>query len=502
MTQLTNPWTPARQARAARVLSALDAVSCAPERLLAWNDLDRHAGDGSCVVYWMSRTQRGRHNLALDCAIDAARTLELPLVVVFRRFAGPVHATRAHVEFMDQGLLEAWHDCARRGATVLEIDRSGPPLQALFAPDALAPALVICDDDVMHGPRRGRAKLAAALSIPLISVDADVVVPGSCFPKHEYAARTLRPKLHQVLASYDGELGQGVRDRHTPMVPIPAVADRWTGVHDRTSVEPEAGARSGTSAALDRLSTFLEHGLHGYARDRNRPELDSTSRVSHFVRFGQVSPHVVLQAVRRSDAPREDIDTFVEEFVVRRELAYNYVRWNARAGELAGAPEWARTTLAAHAADPREWIWGDDDLESGDTHDPLWNAAQRQLVTRGHMHGYVRMYWAKKLLEWRADPADAFEIALRLNDRYQLDGRDPNGITGVAWAIGGVHDRPWGERPIFGMIRYMSLASTGRKFDSRSYVSRWGGLRGAAIDDPGRYRGCVQTEQPEPDSLF
>jgi deoxyribodipyrimidine photo-lyase len=132
-------------------------------------------------------------------------------------------------------------------------------------------------------------------------------------------------------------------------------------------------------------------------------------------------------------------------------------------------------------------VWDDAALEAGDTHDPLWNAAQRQLVERGHMHGYLRMYWAKKLLEWREDPADAFEVALRLNDRWQLDGRDPNGITGVAWAIAGVHDRPWTERPIFGQIRYMSLASTGRKFDSRAFVARWGGLRGAALEDPGRY---------------
>lgn len=389
---------------------------------------------------------------------------------------------------MRAGLADAFADCARRGAVVLEIERGGPQLHTLLAPDVLAPALVVVDDDVMPRARRGRARLAAQLQVPVVGVDADVVVPGACFAKQEYAARTLRPKLHRVLEQFAGELGH---DGHGPTAPkhsIPDVASRFALVTDRTTTSPAASdARSGTRAAERRLRAFTSGALAGYATARNKPELDATSRLSHFVHFGQLSPHVALDAVRRSSAPAEDVATFVEEFVVRRELAHNFVRWNPLAHELAGAPDWARRTLAAHASDPREWTWADDELEAGDTHDPLWNAAQRQLVERGHMHGYVRMYWAKKILEWRDDPADAFEVALRLNDRYQLDGRDPNGIVGVAWAIGGVHDRPWTERPIFGQIRYMSLASTGRKFDSRAYVARWGGVRGAAVADPGRY---------------
>lgn len=489
MDTLTTPWTDARQARAVRVLDAVGALACAPERVLAWNDVEAHDPDGACVVYWMSRAQRGSHNLALDCAVDAARTLEVPLVVLFRRSAGPRHATDAHVAFMLAGLDEAFAACSARGATVIVVERYGPPLDVVLAREVLRPALVVVDDDVMPGPRRGRARVASAVEVPFVSVDADVVVPGACFPKQEYAARTIRPKLHRVLDRFVDELGADARGRRAPDGEIPNAVRALGGVTiepGRVAMTPPS-VPSGTTAARRRLAAFVEGGLHGYAEARNRPELDATSRLSHLVRFGQLSAHEVVRAVRSSGAPAVDVDTFVEEFVVRRELAYNYVRWNARAQQLAGAPDWARRTLAAHASDPREWVWDTDTLEAGDTHDPLWNAAQRQLVERGHMHGYVRMYWAKKLLEWREDPADAFDVALRLNDRYSLDGRDPNGIVGVAWAIGGVHDRPWTERPIFGMVRYMSLASTGRKFDSRGYVSRWGGVRGAAVADPGRY---------------
>lgn len=490
MDAVATPWTDSRQARAVHVLESVGALACAPERVLSWNDVHEHDPSGTCVVYWMARAQRGAHNLALDCAVDAARGLGVPLVVVFRRLRGPDHATDAHVSFMLAGLDDAFAACAARGATVLFVEHDGPSLEALFSADGLRPALVVADDDVMPRARRGRARVAAALAVPFVSVDADVLVPGACFPRQEYAARTIRPKLHRVLDRFIDERGADGRGRRAPAGPLPDVRSRWAGIVDRTAASPAPrSATSGTAAARRRLNAFVDGPLRGYADARNRPELDATSRLSHFVHFGQLSTHEVVHAVLDSGAPKVDVDTFIEEFVVRRELAYNFVRWNPRASELAGAPDWARRTLDAHAGDEREWLWDDDTLEAGDTHDPLWNAAQRQLVERGHMHGYVRMYWAKKLLEWRADPADSFEVALRLNDRWSLDGRDPNGIVGVAWAIGGVHDRAWTERPIFGMIRYMSLASTGRKFDSRRYVAQWGGVRGAAVRDPGRYAG-------------
>jgi deoxyribodipyrimidine photo-lyase len=361
-------------------------------------------------------------------------------------------------------------------------------------------AIVITDDDVMPRARRGRELVAEHLSVPFISVDCDVVVPGACFEKHEYAARTIRPKLHRIVDRFAMETGRArtescwARERrvlkatppggvvayekgHAGSLPVALIdelaAAQRAGVGTRA--KPVSDAPSGRRAAMARLTTFLDEELAGYATRRNQPQHDATSRLSRFIRFGQLGAGELFLAARDAQAPDEDRSAFIEESFVRRELAQNFVRFNPLAHTLAGAPQWAQRTLASHTSDDRPWLWNYDALEAGNTHDPLWNAAQHQLTETGHMHGYMRMYWAKKILEWHADPAEAFDVALDLNDRWHLDGRDPNGITGVAWAIGGVHDRPWGERTIFGTVRYMSLASTGRKFDSRAYIARWDG---------------------------
>jgi deoxyribodipyrimidine photo-lyase len=234
-----------------------------------------------------------------------------------------------------------------------------------------------------------------------------------------------------------------------------------------------ASCRGGPREARRVLARFIRERLRGYAVGRNHPELDATSQLSPYLHFGHIGPREVARAVRDADAPREDRDAFLEEFIVRRELAVNFVRFNPRYDRLDGCEPWARRTLDAHAADPREPRYSLARLEAADTHDPLWNAAQAQMVETGWMHGYVRMYWAKKILEWTRDPAQAFAHAVLLNDRYQLDGRDPNGYTGIAWGIGGKHDRAWGpERPVYGTIRYMSYASTSRKFDCARYIRR------------------------------
>jgi deoxyribodipyrimidine photo-lyase len=236
---------------------------------------------------------------------------------------------------------------------------------------------------------------------------------------------------------------------------------------------PVTGMTGGTREATRTLRRFLRERLSGYASNRNHPELDGTSQLSPYLHFGHIGPRTIARAIRDADAPREDREAFLEEFIVRRELAINFVRFNPRYDRLEGCEPWALRTLAAHADDPRRPCYTSRQLEQAETHDPLWNAAQIQMVATGWMHGYVRMYWAKKILEWTRDPVEAFAIAVTLNDRYQLDGRDPNGYAGIAWAIGGKHDRAWGpQRPIYGMVRYMSFASTSRKFDYKAYVRR------------------------------
>jgi deoxyribodipyrimidine photo-lyase len=233
----------------------------------------------------------------------------------------------------------------------------------------------------------------------------------------------------------------------------------------------------GAKEARRRLRRFVRTGLSGYATARNHPEHDGTSRLSAYLHFGHLGPRALAIAIQQSDAPEVDRAAFLEQLIVRRELAINFVRYNDCYDRLDGCEPWARRTLDEHRLDRRPVIYTLRQLEQAETHDPLWNAAQRQVVDTGWMHGYIRMYWAKKILEWTARPEDAFAIAVELNDRYQLDGRDPNGYASIAWALGGKHDRAWGPtRPVFGTVRFMSFSSTRRKFDSAAYIRRYAGI--------------------------
>jgi deoxyribodipyrimidine photo-lyase len=309
-------------------------------------------------------------------------------------------------------------------------------------------------------------------------VDADVIVPSKLIGKEQFAARTIRPRIHKHLKEYLKAVGNHpVRapwkdDRSIQSLPVsPELADR---LHLDTRVSPGKTFQGGTDAALRALSRFIRDRLRGYAKNRNHPETDATSQLSPYLHFGQIGPHTVALAIDNAAAPADDREAFLEELIVRRELAVNFVRYNPRFRTLAGVEPWARLTLDAHARDRRPRLYTEGQLANTETHDPLWNAAQRQMVTSGWMHGYLRMYWAKKILEWSPTPEEAYDICVRLNDRYELDGRDPNGYAGIAWAVGGKHDRAWGpERPVYGKIRYMSLASTSRKFDSRAYIEKW-----------------------------
>jgi deoxyribodipyrimidine photo-lyase len=229
---------------------------------------------------------------------------------------------------------------------------------------------------------------------------------------------------------------------------------------------------SGEKAARKMLQEFLQAKLAAYPDKRNDPNEDAQSNLSPYLHFGQIAAQRAALEVEESSAPRLARAAFLEELVVRRELSDNFCFYNPHYDRVAGFPQWAQSTLAAHRRDPRPYLYSRDELERAETHDDLWNAAQLEMVQRGKMHGYLRMYWAKKILEWTESPEQALDIAIYLNDKYELDGRDPNGYTGIAWSIGGVHDRAWGERPVFGKIRYMSYGGSKGKFDVRAYVQK------------------------------
>jgi len=439
---------------------------------------------GRAVVYWMQRAQRAADNPALDVAIHAANALQLPVVAFFGLTPAYPHANRRHYAFLADGLAEIAKALEARGAAF--VLRRHPDHDIVrFCVDAGA-ALVVGDENPLRETEHWRREAAGRLNVPFWTVDADVVVPAALMAKEQYAARTIRPRLRPLIPRFlepHAEPRARVAWRaDRAAAGLPAEEATVAGLDVDSAAGRVASFRGGPGEARRALARFVRGRLHGYAEGRNHPELDATSQLSPYLHFGHIGPREVARAVRDAGAPREDRDAFLEEFIVRRELAVNFVRFNPRYDSLEGCEPWARRTLEAHAADRREPCYSLARLEAADTHDPLWNAAQVQMVETGWMHGYVRMYWAKKILEWTRDPAEAFARAVLLNDRYQLDGRDPNGYTGIAWGIGGKHDRAWGpERPVYGTIRYMSYASTSRKFDCARYLRRVEEATGRAI---------------------
>lgn len=226
----------------------------------------------------------------------------------------------------------------------------------------------------------------------------------------------------------------------------------------------------GQRPALAVLRQFIRNRLARYHKQRNNPCCDGQSGLSPYLHFGHLSAQRVALEVQRAQALEAAKTAFFDELIVRRELADNFCFYNQHYDDIKGFPRWARETLFKHCRDPRPHLYTYEQLDNGQTHDSLWNAAQRQMVVTGKMHGYLRMYWCKKILEWTPSPEDALSIAIRLNDRYELDGRDPNGYAGIAWSIGGVHDRPWPQRPIFGNVRYMSAQGCAKKFDVAAFI--------------------------------
>lgn len=433
--------------------------------------------DGACVVYWMQRAQRAVDNPALDTAIELGNALGKPVVVFFGLNPFVERANLRHYAFLVEGLVDIAEGLRRR--RVGFVLRRYPQHRLLPFAAEVRPAIVVGDENPLRQTEAWREKVALELRVPLWTVDADTVVPAKVMTHEHYAARTIRPRIHEHLDEFltapRDRLAAGVAWRR----PRAVATDRPTmrlldGLPLDRSVAPAPGFRGGTAAARRLLRHFVTTGLETYDRDRNHPEVDGTSRLSPYLHFGHIGPKEVALAIRDSGGNPPSVAAFLEQLIVRRELAINFVTFNHLYDRLEGCERWARRTLAQHRADPRPVLYRDWQLEAADTGDQLWNAAQAQMIRSGWMHGYMRMYWGKKILEWTPSPEQAFDLAVRLNDRYLLDGRDPNGYANIAWAIGGKHDRPWPPRPVFGTIRSMTYASTVRKFDAAAYASKAG----------------------------
>jgi deoxyribodipyrimidine photo-lyase len=439
--------------------------------------------EGTCVVYWMQRAQRGVDNPALDVAIDAANELEKACVVFFAPIPFYPHANLRHYTFLAEGIADIAAACARRNVGF--VLRRWPEHSLVKFCDEANAAIVIGDENPLREPNAWRDTAAHRLRVPLWTVDADVVVPSKMFPTAQYAARVIRPKVLRALPDFLTAPRNG-KAKHAWTRPRgmkslepnigTAILDGWPV--DR-SVTPVTSFRGGTSEGMRLLREFIAHKLRDYPKLHGKADIDGTSRLSPYLHFGHISVQRVAWEVQQADVPKPVKDDFLDQLITWRELSINFVRTDPNYDTFDCGEPWAKRSLAEHAHDPRPHVYSLKQLEAAETYDELWNAAQRQMLESGWMHNYMRMYWAKKILEWTLSPATAFEHARYLNDKYFLDGRDPNGYAGIAWSIVGKFDRPWFNRPIFGMVRYMSGASTARKFDSKRYIKRWTSTEGA-----------------------
>lgn len=436
---------------------------------------------GKCVLYVMSRDQRVQDNHALLYAQRTAQKHKVPLAVVFCLNPSSKNRSKEQYSWMIDGLK----------ITEVQLKKLNIPLLMLIGKpsDTLSglihhtsPVAVIFDMNPLRGPRELQSTIANRSEFPVYVVDTHNIVPvWEVSQKQEYAARTIRSKVQALLPEYLKAADS--LQKHSFKWPgvVKSLKDLTPMIATLLKELPSNGQKinfvSGIYEAEHILEQFISTNLQGYAVNRNDPSKNGQSDLSPYLHFGQISrlriTLDIMQAISRDDTLREDGEVFLEELNVRSSLSDNYCYYNDHYDSLKGAADWAQKTLQQHASDPREFVYTLSQFESASTHDEAWNAAQLQLVRTGKMHGYMRMYWAKKVLEWSATPADAHSTLVRLNDFYSLDGGDPNGYVGILWSIAGLHDRPWFKRSIYGTIRYMNYNGLKRKFKIEKYIEQY-----------------------------
>lgn len=427
---------------------------------------------GDYVVYWMQESQRALDNHALEYAVVKANEMNKPLVVFFGLTSSFPEANERHYLFMLQGLQETANELEKRGIPFV-IQQISPEKGVLSI--SKNASLTVTDRGYLRIQRQWRQYAAAHLRCPLIQVESDVVVPiKTVSQKEEYAAATIRPKIHKHLETFllpltSEHLQRTYMKHHFESLDLSNISSIVSTLHLDHTVKPSSLFLGGTSHALRLLHRFMQQKLPLFTELRNDPSKEYCSYMSPYLHFGQISPLTIALKIHATGC--SNIGAYLEELIVRRELSMNYVYYNLTYDSFDGLPSWAKTTLLRHTQDLRQYIYTKDELEQAKTHDSFWNAAQLEMKHTGKMHGYMRMYWGKKILEWTKSPQDAFQIALSLNNKYELDGRDPNGFAGIAWCFG-KHDRAWKERPIFGKVRYMNNAGLTRKFNMKNYVEK------------------------------
>jgi deoxyribodipyrimidine photo-lyase len=444
------------------------------DRIQTLNDGDILSGD--YILYWMQQSQRAEHNPALDVAIDEANRLKQPLLVCFGLTDTYPEANLRHFRFMLEGLREVQTTLRNKGIQMVVRISDPPELAVQLGRRA---SMIVCDVGYTRHQRQWRRTVASESRCRVVQIESDVVVPvATVSPKAEYAARTLRPRIHKHLENWlvlqrsrrTRRASKGIDIQGIDLADVDRALSRISV--DRSVPAVSQRFRGGTREAKKRLRRFIRRHLSQYDAHSNQPQTDDVSHMSPYLHFGQISPvYVALQVSASREGLGIDRAAYLEQLIVRRELAVNFVYYTDDYDQFTCLPEWARKTLADHARDKRNPVYSRKALETAQTHDPYWNAAMMEMKHTGYMHNYMRMYWGKKILEWTRDPEQAFKTALAINNEYFLDGRDPNSYAGVAW-IFGKHDRPWPERPIFGKVRYMAASGLERKCDIQAYVGK------------------------------
>jgi len=434
-------------------------------------------GKGDCIIYWMQQAQRVGYNHALVYAIKTANDKNLKLFVYFGIIPDYPHASIRQYQFMLEGLAETADELKRRNIGFI-LDFADPVTGILSLQKRCS--LVVCDRGYTRIQRQWRRELSEKLSIPLVEIETDVIVPvETALQKQSWSAAVLRPKIQNALPAFLRPLRLPTLNRDS--LDCPGIASQLQNMPGLLSalacdknIPVVPNLTGGYKHANAALHHFVREKLLHYDTHSSDPTQDIVSHLSPYLHFGQISSLEIALLVKKH--PGAGSDSFLEELIVRRELAMNFCHYCENYDQYDSIPPWAQKTLHDHEKDERPVLYSLKELERAKTHDPYWNAAQKQMVYTGYMHGYMRMYWGKKIIEWSPSPQEAYRHMSYLNHTYFLDGRDPNGYTGIAWCFG-VHDRAWKERPIFGKVRYMNEAGLKRKFDIDQYALQMETLR-------------------------
>ncbi len=492
-------------------MSAPTLRSVPDARVRVVTDRPPRPGRDGYVLYWMIAARRTHHSFGLQRARAWAEELRLPLVVLEPLRAGYRWAADRHHVFVLHGMADQRARFGAAGVRYLPYVEPEPGAgRGLLAALAERAAVVVTDDSPAWFLPRMIEAAGRGIDVRLEAIDGNGLLPvrATCrvFTRaHSFRAHLQRelPTSLEHLPVPDPLAGYGL-----PAATLPRAAlRRWPMATEEELRAPERVAaalpidhgprpvawQGGERAGAARLARFVDEGLPRYLDERSHPDADAGSGLSPWLHFGQVSTHQVLHALAEREGwtpaalgpaqggAREGFwgtspaaEAFLDELVTWRELGLNYCAHAGDPGSFEGLPPWAKQTMAKHAGDPRPERYALDQLEQARTGDPLWNAAQRQLLREGRIHNYLRMLWGKRIYEWSESGEQALERMIELNNRWCVDGRDPNSYSGIAWVLGR-YDRAWGpERPIFGTLRYMTSASTQRKLRVRQYLARYG----------------------------